>query len=77
MSMNEDADRRTWLVEQVAIETGKYARNEGKAGDFHLARGNLILDIGEAFDLFSAADKEQLHAALFAKDSDAILRLVN
>jgi hypothetical protein len=64
-------------VEQVAIEAGKYARNEGKSGDFNLARGNLILDIGEAFDLFSAWDKEQLHAALFAKDSDAIRRFVN
>jgi hypothetical protein len=70
--MLDDRARKKWLLEQLVIETKKYAWNEGKAGDFHLARGNLILDIGEAFDLFSADDKERFHHALFDKSPAAI-----
>ena len=49
----------------------------GKTGDFHLTRGNLLLDVGEAFDLFSATEKEQMHTALFAKNLNAIRKLLN
>lgn len=75
--MRDEVERRTWLLEQFLIETKKYAHNEGKTGDFHLARGNLLLDVGEAFDLFSATEKEQMHTALFAKNLNAIRKLLN
>jgi hypothetical protein len=73
-SVRDDRQRKKWLLEQLAIETKKYAWNEAKGGDFHLARGSLILDIGEAFDLFTAHDKERLHAALFGQNPSAINR---
>jgi hypothetical protein len=72
--MRDDGQRKKWLLEQLAIETRKYAWNEAGGGDFHLARGNLILDIGEAFDLFTVHDKERLHAALLGQNPSVIGR---
>jgi hypothetical protein len=72
--MRDDGLRRKWLLEQLALETKKYAWNEARGSDFHLARGSLILDIGHAFDLFTVHDKERLHAALFGQNPSVIAR---
>jgi hypothetical protein len=72
--MRDDGQRKKWLLEQLALEAKKYAWNEAGGGDFHLARGGLILDIGHAFDLFTAHDKERLHAALFGQNPSVIAR---